>query len=258
MCAQCTAHGCRSDRFTWTDTMRAKASDRTKGGTKAKIIAVARRLFSEHGLDAVPLRDIATEAKVNGAAINYHFGTKEQLIREIYRQLFEGLNKSRIAALDEYKASLKGKKADPEQIVRAWIASTVAFATSQEFGGIYWVQLLFHAYGVSREFIDRSIGEQIDHITTCFVDALHASMANASREDLFWRFDFAIGACLHILIDRKRGHRLKRISGGLCDTEDNERMIEQLVASITASLTAPKPRKPARTAKRVRASINRA
>jgi AcrR family transcriptional regulator len=237
--------------------MRSKASGRLKVGTKDKIIEVSRRLFSEHGLDAVPLRDIAAEAGVNGAAINYHFGTKEHLIREIYRQLFEGLNKSRIKALDDYEASLKGKKAAPEKIVRAWIASTVKFSTSQERGGIYWVRLLFHAYGVSREFVDQSIGEQIDHITTRFVEALHVAMPNSSREDLFWRFDFAIGACLHILIDKRRGHRLNRISGGLCDTEDNERTIDQLVASITASLTAPRLAKRAKQSKPKKTSIRR-
>src|ERR1043165_5591814 len=124
--------------------MRSKASGRVNG-TKAKIIEVSRRLFSEHGLDAVPLRDIATEAGGHGAAINYHFGSKEQLIREIYRQLFEGLNKSRIEALDDYEASLNGKKAAPDQIVRAWVASTVAFSTSEEDGGISWVGLRFPA-----------------------------------------------------------------------------------------------------------------
>ena len=77
---------------------------------------------------------------------------KSSLIREIYRQLFEGLNKSRIKALDDYEASLKGKKAAPEQIVRAWIASTVTFSTSEEGGGIYWVQSpvsrLWHEPGI--------------------------------------------------------------------------------------------------------------
>ena len=141
--------------------------------------------------------------------------------------------------------------------MRAWIASTVKFSTSQERGGIYWVRLLFHAYGVSREFVDQSIGEQIDHITTRFVEALHVAMPNSSREDLFWRFDFAIGACLHILIDKRRGHRLNRNLRRSLRYEDNERTIDQLVASITASLTAPRLAKRAKQSKPKKTSIRR-
>jgi AcrR family transcriptional regulator len=214
--------------------------DATRGGTKARIIETATRLFSEHGFDAVSMRDIAVDANVNGAAVNYHFGSKEQLIRAIYHQLFVGLNELRIQALDRCEASIKGGRPTPEQIVRAWIDSTVTFSSDVRGSGVYLVRLLFHAYGTSRDIIDQSIAEQIDHITVRFVDALHKALPKASREDLFWRFDFAIGACLHILIDPRRGYRLRRISSGLCDTANYERVIDQLVASIVASLVAPK------------------
>jgi hypothetical protein len=99
--------------------------------------------------------------------------------------------------------------------------------------------LIFHAYGVRRNFIDESIAEQVDHIAVRFLSALQKAIPQGGREDLFWRFDFAIGACLHILIDPQRGNRLKRLSGGLCDTGDKDRIIDQLTASITASFTAP-------------------
>lgn len=35
-------------------------------------------LFAARGFD-IPVREITTEAKVNGAAVNYHFGSKENL-----------------------------------------------------------------------------------------------------------------------------------------------------------------------------------
>lgn len=219
--------------------MRAIPGPEPKSGTKFRILETATRLFAEHGLDAVPLRDIAVEAEVNGAAINYHFGSKNLLIREVYRRLFIGLNKLRLKALDDCEIAARDQKIEAYEIVRALTEPMVRFSTSKENGGIYLVRLMFHAYGVRRDFIDESIAEQVDHIALRFLAALAKALPQVSREELFWRFDFAIGACQHILIDPQRGHRLKRISGGLCDTDNNDRIIDQLTASLTASFSAP-------------------
>ncbi len=54
-------------------------------GTKEKILSVANQLFAEKGFDGTSIRDIASVAEVNVAAINYHFENKEKL----YCHLFE-------------------------------------------------------------------------------------------------------------------------------------------------------------------------
>jgi AcrR family transcriptional regulator len=238
--------------------MRASTTTREPvGGTKHRILETATRLFAEHGIDAVPLRDIAVQADVNSAAINYHFGSKEQLIREVYRRLFIVLNEQRLKALDDCEVAAKGRSLKPDAIVRALVAPMVSFSTSPDHGGIYLVRLTYHAYGLPRNFIHESIAEQVNHIALRFVDALARAIPKVSHEDLFWRFDFAIGAWQHILLDPNRGYRLKRLSNGLCDTDDNERIIEQLVASLTASFTAPSLPASRRTSPRQQAHQSR-
>lgn len=209
------------------------------GGTKRRILDTATRLFAERGLNAVSLRDIARGAEVNNAAINYHFGSKELLTREVYRRLFFVLNALRLKALDDCEVAAGGRQLKPEAIVRSLVAPMVSFSTSAEQNGIYLVRLIYQAYGSPRECIHRSITEQVNHIALRFVDTLARAIPNTSREDLFWRFDFAIGAWQHILLDAHRDYRLRRLSDGLCDTGDNERLVEQLTASLTASFTAP-------------------
>lgn len=54
--------------------------------TKIKIMKVARILFAEHGFAETSIREIAKEAQVNVASVNYHFFTKENLFLEILRQ----------------------------------------------------------------------------------------------------------------------------------------------------------------------------
>lgn len=51
--------------------------------TKDKIISAARILFANHGFEGTSIRDIAREAEVNIASVNYHFTNKENLFAAI-------------------------------------------------------------------------------------------------------------------------------------------------------------------------------
>jgi AcrR family transcriptional regulator len=52
--------------------------------TARQLMLTAERLFAEHGLAGVSLRQIATEAgSANSSAVHYHFGSKERLVEEI-------------------------------------------------------------------------------------------------------------------------------------------------------------------------------
>jgi AcrR family transcriptional regulator len=63
---------------------------------KEQIVLAAERLFAEHGLDGVSLRQISTAAgNGNNTAVQYHFGTKEGLIQAIFEYRLPGLNERR-------------------------------------------------------------------------------------------------------------------------------------------------------------------
>jgi AcrR family transcriptional regulator len=57
---------------------------------KETIIESALRLFSTKGFEGASVRDIATDAGVNVAMINYYFGSKEKLFESVveYRSAF--------------------------------------------------------------------------------------------------------------------------------------------------------------------------
>lgn len=83
--------------------------------TPVRILDTAARLFSERGYAAVTLKDVVEAAKVNGAAVNYHFGDK----RNLYRQVIERGLKTR-----EEAAPLKAQSeanAPPEERLRRFI-----------------------------------------------------------------------------------------------------------------------------------------
>lgn len=61
----------------------ASIADAELGDTKAKILDAAFRRLAQDGYAALSVREIARDAGVNHALINYHFGTKDQLVIDV-------------------------------------------------------------------------------------------------------------------------------------------------------------------------------
>ena len=59
--------------------------------TKDKILKAAARLFSEKGFDKVTTREIASAIGINSASIYYHFSSKEEILKNLYRFYSERL-----------------------------------------------------------------------------------------------------------------------------------------------------------------------
>jgi len=72
--------------------------------TRERIIKAAERLFAERGYDATSIRAIVAKARVNQAAINYHFDGKDGLYREVLRGAFRALTEQQLEHADEMKA----------------------------------------------------------------------------------------------------------------------------------------------------------
>jgi AcrR family transcriptional regulator len=83
--------------------------------TRARVLRAAARLFAERGFNHVSIRDICAEAGSNVAAVNYHFGDKLGLYRELIGVVAEGMNDTNISALDT------GVGRSPEEQLRGYI-----------------------------------------------------------------------------------------------------------------------------------------
>lgn len=59
--------------------------------TEQKIVEAARKIFTQKGYAATKTRDIAEEAGINLALLNYYFGSKENLFKLIVTEKFEDL-----------------------------------------------------------------------------------------------------------------------------------------------------------------------
>jgi AcrR family transcriptional regulator len=78
--------------------------------TRERILKAAQRLFADHGYKDTSVRAIVTRARVNQAAINYHFGGKDGLYREVLRATIRALTENQLAHGEERLSSSRAAK----------------------------------------------------------------------------------------------------------------------------------------------------
>src|SRR5207302_1646729 len=69
--------------------------------TRDRILDAAEQLFGANGVDGTSLREITKDANVNLAAVNYHFQSKEALLRAVVARRIGPINERRLALLEE-------------------------------------------------------------------------------------------------------------------------------------------------------------
>lgn len=78
-------------------------------GAEEKIISAARKLFTEKGFDAVKTRDIAKEAGINLALLNYYFRSKENLFEMIMKENMDRFMEAVTGIVNNETTSLEKK-----------------------------------------------------------------------------------------------------------------------------------------------------
>lgn len=104
--------------------MKIKESENQSKFAAETIKAKAMKLFAEHGVDGVTVREIATASgQKNHGAVGYYFGSKEALVREIIADGAKAIDIRRNAMLDAMLA--EGGDLTIEQVTRAIIYPSV-------------------------------------------------------------------------------------------------------------------------------------
>jgi len=91
--------------------------------TEEKIKAAARKVFLRKGFSATRTRDIAEEAGINLALLNYYFRSKQKLFEEVMKEKIQTLLQTIIPVLNNPSTSLEKKI---EQVVSNYIEVLLA------------------------------------------------------------------------------------------------------------------------------------
>lgn len=212
--------------------------------TRSAILGAAERLYADRGFGDVTLRDIVAEANVNLAAVNYHFGSKDELIAELFVTRSIQTNRER---LNELKAAEEkgGGRASIEDIMRALVGPTLRGCLGPDREGSTAARFMIRASIESVPPIRRIKNREVDHLRK-FAAAMRRAMPGRDDTELYWGLHFALAMAHHTIREKER---LLRLSEGKCDLNDVQAIIDRVVAVTVMALSmgeaaaaAPPPR----------------
>lgn len=214
------------------------SSDRTRSA----ILAAAEKLYADRGFGDVTLRDIVAEANVNLAAVNYHFGSKDELIAELFVSRSLATNRER---LNELKGAEEagGGRAPIEAVLRALVGPTLRGCLGPDREGSTAARFMIRASIESVPPIRRIKNREVDHLRK-FVAAMRRSLPGRDDAELYWGLHLALAMAHHTIRERER---LTRLSEGKCDLDDVDAIVDRVVSVAVLALSAgAAPKAPAR------------
>jgi AcrR family transcriptional regulator len=201
--------------------------------TKAAVLGAAERLFAIHGFRNVSVRDITAAAGVNLASVNYHFGSKDALVFEIFRRRTAELSRERARMLHEAQDRHAGKP-PVREILEALIAPPMRWSARGEDRRIA-MQFIIRARSEGTEAVREVLRSDVSHLNR-FADAMIDARPDLPREDIYWRLHFVLG-----MIHNNRFaefDRLHALSGGLTRETDVEGLLGRMLDFAEAGFLA--------------------
>ncbi len=205
--------------------------------TKTRILDTAEKLFAVHGIQGTGLRLISRKARVNLAAINYHFGTKENLVRMVVGRLILPLDRERDRLLEQAGAGVDGAECGLEEIVTAFLMPWVSFRRKHP----QYVRIIARMYSgqaaTDMPFRDM-LREASRDAYTLFTRIVSEALPGLPRDVLLLRVNLAVSTAASFLLAPWLIDGLQQLSGS---TLDEQVLLDHVVRLIEWGLTGETP-----------------
>jgi AcrR family transcriptional regulator len=201
-----------------------------------QIIESAESLFSMRGYHGTSIRDVIRKAKVNLAAVNYHFGNKESLYCEILRRRLRSMNQGR---LEKFKSAidLAGDKPIPlALIIDIFARPLFEQSDSAKEKNARSSRLIGRSIVEPLPFAEELLAAELHLTTTHFARAIRRHAPSLRPAEFMWRLNFVIGAMHHTLATM---HQMTALTRGLCQNDDFEGALCHFTQFAVDTFTVP-------------------
>lgn len=163
--------------------------------TKDQIIQAAEILFALNGYGGTSLRDITERAGVNVAAVNYHFGSKENLLIELLDRIIAPINTERLEMLEE--ASADGPP-DLEQILTAFLLPDLTSLNLLRARNPDLPRFVSRMYSEASPLMGRIVGMQFAEMREKFGEAFARALPELSPTEISFRLSCIVGIVVYL------------------------------------------------------------
>jgi len=205
--------------------------------TKIRILDAAEARFMERGFEATSLRAITAAAEVNLAAVNYHFGTKEELFQSVLTRRLDPMNQQRVELLSRLEAEVAPHPLSCDKILTALLIPPLKLARDPARGGKDFLRLLGRAYADPAPFIRRFLSDQYMPMIVRFKAAFGRALPQLPKRELSWRLHFIMGALSYTLAGTDALKLIAELNPR--ESDNDEILLRRLAPFLLAGLQAP-------------------
>ena len=198
--------------------------------TKERILDAAETLFAQYGFGGTSLRQVTSQADVNIAAVNYHFGSKENLVNEVFRRRMDDMTSLRLSQL---KTALEKHPGELQPVLAAFVEPALAMSQDRHGGGAF-VRVVARAYAEKNDGLRKFLSDHYGHVLREFGKAIATCVPGLSKEELYWRLDFLSGALTYAMAD----FGLIKRPAEVAEAAHRERAARELIRFAEAGIRA--------------------
>jgi AcrR family transcriptional regulator len=199
--------------------------------TRERILDAAERLFSERGFDGTSIRDVTAEAGVNLAAVHYHFGSKEDLLRAVLERVVLPTNEERLRLMQEAFAHPGGPPI--ADLLTAFILPELRMARSLGERGQTITRLIGRMFSEPNEVVHHLAMDLFSDVGGCLIQGLEQALPDLPEEEVAFRMQCVVGVFTFFMADTVPS------PWKLIDLDDPERATERLVGFLEPAVSAP-------------------
>lgn len=207
-----------------------------QSATAKKILLSAEALFAEQGFAETTMREITGAAKVNLAAVNYHFGSKKGLISAVAEKYLTPLVSNLQDELSERQSVGIDEIITSEELLEILMRTLLQVGKSRQHALPVFMRLLELIYMKNQEELRDAMLSRYRGAFIAFIDLLRKDSAVMGDEEFFWRLHFLLGSIIFTLsnfqtlvsIEMREYERSAEVERTL------HRMIPVLVAGLQA------------------------
>ncbi|MBB3168516.1 TetR/AcrR family transcriptional regulator [Simiduia aestuariiviva] len=167
--------------------------------TVARILDAAEALFAERGFAETSLRTITSTAGVNLAAVNYHFGSKKELIQAVFARFLtpfcQELDRSLVKLVERKGSELL----TPVDLLDCLFSTICDGSEEGSLAAQRFMRLLGLAYAQSQGHIRRFIIARYGEHYQRFTGLLQKAAPDIDPVTFYWRLYFMLGATIFTL-----------------------------------------------------------
>jgi len=200
--------------------------------TRERLLRAAQCLFAEGGEEATSLRAITREAEANVAAVHYHFGGRDGLLREVLNRHIEPINVRRLEILDNAIAST----AEPPLavLIEAFVRPDLETLAQLRETEPQIARFIGRAYSQPSAAVAAAAAEQFAGTANRFLQLFAARLPGLSEAELATRIDLVV-TIITGLFARARPSGDSPPLG----VEELDKQVALLVSFVAGALAAP-------------------